>query len=639
MSPARPAFRLGLVLSLLLGLLVGVTTPVQAATGDLFSWGSNDRGQLGDGMTDERHLPVNVTPDFPDEVVAVEGGSFYSLALLADGSVWAWGQDSDGQLANGDDASDSPIPTEVPGLPPITAISAGSRHSMALDENGNIWTWGDNAFGQLGNGSVDDAHSPIQVPSLTAVVDIAAGYRHTLALTENGTVYAWGRNDYGQLGVGDVPNQSIPVVVTTLTDAEIVNVATGSAADISLAMAADGTMYEWGRDPSEGVARSAPVMVEGISDVVDAAVGFSHIQALTADGTVYGWGANRYNGTGNPGFSDTPHWVMDDAVAVVSGVYHSMAIDEQGTLWGWGANTSGVLGTGTQDPEYWPVPVQTSRSFHGVAAGWYHSLAIEIDVSPPTTTITVNNEAPGADWYQSATVTLMTDEPATTTYEVDGGLTQLYTSPFVLPDGIHTITYRSVDESENVEDDQTLTVKVDGTTPTIQPIQSQTLDPLSPAGAPVVFTPVVIDLLTPTGDLIVSCVDQFENPFVSGQFAPPGTLTTITCTVTDLAGNEASTAFTVQVFGSGDLFADLRGLIAGLNLPGSTGQTLLTQVAIAEAMANAGQPGLSCVQLTSLDLQVKAQESKRRIDRRDAAAIYAQTQQIRYIIGCGGMPG
>jgi len=637
MPHARPAFRLGLVLSLLLGLLVGVTTPVQAADGDLFSWGTNLFGQLGDGTYDNRNLPVSVTPDFPDEVVAVAGGVAHSLALLADGTVWAWGQDLYGQLGNGD-AYDSLVPTQVSGLPPITAISAGSLHSVALDDEGNVWTWGYNSDGQLGINSFDKAQSPIQVPSLSGVVDIAAGFFHTLALTGDGTVYAWGYNEFGQLGIGSGPDQPAPVEVESLSDAEIVNIASGPGSDVSLAITADGTLYEWGTNPGGAGTRVTPVLVAGISDVVDASAGYVHIQALTADGTVYGWGDFQYNGTGGTEVTHTPHWVMDDAVAVVSGVYHSLAIDEQGTLWSWGRNTNGQLGTGTNDYKSLPVVVQTSLRFRAVAAGYDHSLAIEGDIALPTTTATVNGEAPNDGWYQSATITLIADEPATTTYEVGAGPTQTYTDPLPLSEGEQTIRYRSTDLAGNVEKDQTLTVKVDGTNPTIQPISGQTLDSVSLAGAPVTFTTVVADNLTPTDELAVTCVDQFSNPFTSGQYAPIGT-TTITCTVTDLAGNTASTSFTVTVLGVGDLFGELRSMIAALGLESSMKQTLLTQVSIAELLANGSQPGLSCVQLTSLDLQVKAQESKRRIDRRDAAAIYAQTQQIRNVIGCGGMPG
>jgi len=219
-------------------------------------------------------------------------------------------------------------------------------------------------------------------------------------------------------------------------------------------------------------------------------------------------------------------------------------------------------------------------------------------------------------------------QPSTTTTVSTEGANQQVSSP------------ACADAAGNTATPQTITgINIDLTNPTIQPIPNQTLDPVNASGTPVVFTTVVADNLTPTNELVVSCVDQFSNPFTSGQYAPAGATTTITCTVTDLAGNTASTSFTVTVLGVGDLFAQLRAMIADLDLDRSVERTLLTQVAIAEMLANGSQSGLSCVQLTSLDLQIKAQESRRRIDRRDAAEIYAQTQQIRSVIGCGGLPG
>jgi|GEM_PF-1280409 len=650
MPHARPAFRLGLVLSLLLGLLVGVTSPVQAAGGDLVSWGYNAHGQLGDGSTDTRTLPVSVTPDFPDEVVEMAGGFGHSLVLLADGTVWAWGWNNVGQLGNGDAAGDSLVPTLVQGLPVITAISAGAAHSMALDVDGNVWTWGSNGNSQLGLGpsAPSIATTPTRIVAFDAIeiVDIAAGAAHALALDTNGTVYAWGNNSRGELGDGSTTDQPAPTPVTFPPDTNIDRVAAGPGANHSFAITTTGTLYGWGANfrgqaaPGSTSDQLTPAVVAGVDDVVDVGGGDRHTLVLTATGEVYGWGENTFGQVGT-GTEDvliaTPTLVLTGATAIAVGTAHSLALDENGMIQAWGSNQFGQLGDGTTSHRRAPTPVQSTRTFTTIAAAEHHSLA-SLDLTPPTTTATVNGEAPNDGWYQSATVTLIADEPATTTYEVDANATQTYTDPFPLPDGEHTITYRSTDPFENVEDDQTLTVKVDSTAPSIQPIQSQMLDPVSPAGAPVFFTLIVADLLTPTDDLLVTCVDQFDNPFTSGQYAPIGT-TTITCTVTDLAGNTASTSFTVTVQGVGDLFGELRSMIAALGLDSSMQQTLLTQVNIAELLANGSQPGLTCVQLTNLDLQITSQESRRRIDRRDAAAIYTQTQQIRSVIGCGGMPG
>jgi len=262
---------------------------------------------------------------------------------------------------------------------------------------------------------------------------------------------------------------------------------------------------------------------------------------------------------------------------------------------------------------------------------------VTVDQRAPTTTAEVTG--PGQTvWYRSASVMLTTDESATTTYSINGVGPQAYAGPFALPgDGLHEVAFQSVDTLGNEELTKTITVWVDGTAPVFQPLADQTLDPIGPAGAPVFFKPVVTDNLSSLGSISATCVDQQGNPFASGQFAPAG-VTTITCSATDQAGNTASESFVVTVQGVDALFTELDSLLVDLNLDSSIERTLLTQAALAETFANSGQPAMSCVQLVSLDLQIKSQESRRRITARDAREIYALTQQIRSVIGCGGAP-
>jgi|GEM_PF-2019165 len=262
---------------------------------------------------------------------------------------------------------------------------------------------------------------------------------------------------------------------------------------------------------------------------------------------------------------------------------------------------------------------------------------VTIDQTAPVTTASIS-ETPGQDdWYQTATITLSPDGPATTSYSINGATAQTYTGPFSLTtDGIHIITFWSVDILGNAESERSLVVKVDDTAPVFtQPLADRTLDPTSPDGAQVFFSPTVIDTLSSAGGITTTCVDQFNNPFQSGDIAPVGT-TIITCTATDLAGNSNSVGFTVTVRGVGSLWEQLRATIVALDLTSSSERTLLVQTQIAEGLANANQVGLSCVQLSSLDMQIRAQESKRRISRQDAYEIYAQTALIRAVIGCGG---
>jgi len=635
--------------AMLLSLFAGSTGPAIAGESHGWGWGMNSGGALGDGTSTQSTSPVPMV-GLPDDIIQIATGYEHSLALTADGSVWAWGENGEGQLGTGDNI-DSTVPVEVSGLEDVTivAISCGIGFSLALTDQGHVYSWGDNSDGALGDGTFTHSNVPTRITTLADIVDIASGSYHALALSSSGTVYAWGRNQYGQLG--DIESaggmQASPIVVPIPSSDPIVNIASGPGSQHSMAISASDKLYEWGFDyvqyisdtssTQEELTRATPAEVAIIPGVVDAALGVDHNLVLTETGALYSWGWYVAAGIDWPtNIVETPQQVMSDVNAIAAGRYHSLALTTGGQVWIWGSNMYGQVGNGATVLQATPDQIMPTTTIGLIAAGVYHSLVLEADLTAPTTTATVDGPQGQDDWYRSATVTLSTDETATTSYSINGGDLLTYAAPFPLPDGVNTITYSSTDIWDNIEEDQTLTVKVDGTSPTIQPIQSQTLAPISPAGAPVVFAPVVADTLTPSNDLLVTCVDQFDNAFASGQYAPPGTLTTITCTVTDLAGNVASTAFTVQVLGSGDLFADLRGLITGLNLTGGTGQTLLTQVAIAEALANGGQSGMACLQLTSLDLQVKAQESKRRIDRRDAAAIYAQTQQIRNVIGCEG---
>jgi alpha-tubulin suppressor-like RCC1 family protein len=194
--------------------------------------------------------------------VEVVGGSGHSLALMSDGTVYAWGTDFTGQLGvNMQDTGGSIYPLQVHGpdnvgyLTGITRLAAGENFSLAVKEDGTLWAWGDGAHGQLGLHS-DNYHTvPYQVHGLdnvgylTDVVDVAAGQHHTLALKSDGTVYAWGGNGYGQLGIHSNDDHTVPYQVHGPNDMGylfgIIKVAAGDY--FSLALRDDGTVWAWGR--------------------------------------------------------------------------------------------------------------------------------------------------------------------------------------------------------------------------------------------------------------------------------------------------------------------------------------------------------------------------------------------------------
>ncbi|MBM2813220.1 MAG: hypothetical protein HW416_3979 [Chloroflexi bacterium] len=142
-------------------------------------------------------------------VVAVAAGEYHSLAVKSDGSVWAWGDNYYGQLGDGTTTNRS-APTSVPGLTGVVAMAAGYGHTIALRSDGSVWAWGDNSFGHLGDGTTTSRSSPVRVPDLTGVTYVAVGDTYTMAIKADGTILSWGDSTYGQLGDGTFANRSVP---------------------------------------------------------------------------------------------------------------------------------------------------------------------------------------------------------------------------------------------------------------------------------------------------------------------------------------------------------------------------------------------------------------------------------------------
>ncbi|MGY2895656.1 RCC1 domain-containing protein [Deinococcus sp. UYEF24] len=316
--------------------------------------------------------------------VSIAGETYHSLAVLTDGTVRAWGDNSSGQLGDGS-TTDSSTPVPVSGLRNAVSIAGGNRHSLALLADGTVRTWGDNAFGQLGDGTTTDRYTPVPVSGLSDAVSIAGGSFHGLALLADGTVRAWGDNSSGQLGDGSTTNRSSPVPVSGLRNA--VSIAGGTYH--SLAVLTDGTVRAWGDNSSAQLGdgsttdSSAPVPVSGLRNAVSIAGGTDHSLALLADGTVRAWGQNSSGqlGDGSTTDSSTPVPVsgLRNAVSIAGGGFHGLALLADGTVRAWGYNGSGQLGDGTTASRSTPVPVSGLSGAVSIAGGTDHSLALLAD--------------------------------------------------------------------------------------------------------------------------------------------------------------------------------------------------------------------------------------------------------------------
>ena len=307
------------------------------SNGDLYSWGWNGQGQLGNGTNTDSNVPLPVrtagTPMAGKKIVHVStGGNFYkgsSLALSSEGKVYSWGANDQGQLGNGT-ATNSNLPVEVKteGTPmagkKIIQTAIGVTHSMALDSEGNIYAWGWGGEGQLGNGENNNSNVPILVKKEgtglegKTIKKVMAGGMFSMVLTSDGSLYSWGKNNYGQIGDGTTNNYNLAVAVKT-----------------------EGT-------PMAG------------KTVVDFSISNEHTVALTSDGQIYAWGRNESGqlGDGTNTASTLPVAVRTvgtpfagkKAVQVVAGGWegaHSLALGTDGTVYSWGRNLNGQLGDQT----------------------------------------------------------------------------------------------------------------------------------------------------------------------------------------------------------------------------------------------------------------------------------------------------
>jgi alpha-tubulin suppressor-like RCC1 family protein len=292
--------------------------------GTAWSWGVNDSGQLGDGSQTNRTRPVAVSFSAPaPTIVEISAGHYHSLAADSAGNAWAWGRNNNGQLGDGTTQKRT-RPVRVGTLTSVHLLAGGRDHSLALKNDGTVWAWGSNAFGQIGDGTTTRRLSPVQVLGLTRpVIQIAAGREHSLAVEDDGSVWSWGSNVYGQLGDGTKTNRTRPVPVTGLSSG-VTDVEAG--AHHSLALRSTGTVASWGRnyrgELGDGTTtiRVLPITVPGISGVTSIAAGRDHTLVVLNDGTMRGWGFNTSGqlGDGTTTTRRTPVTVLGVTGAVLA---------------------------------------------------------------------------------------------------------------------------------------------------------------------------------------------------------------------------------------------------------------------------------------------------------------------------------
>jgi alpha-tubulin suppressor-like RCC1 family protein len=346
------------------------------------SWGRNDLGQLGDGTTTDRSVQGGIT-GLGTGVVQVSAGIRHGLAVTANGTVWAWGDNSEGELGDGTTAGRT-TPVQVKKLTGIVQVAAGGNFSLALRSDGTVWQWG------------NDQLTPVRVAGLTGITKIAAGGGLALALRSGGTVWTW----YG--------NVAVPARVTGLS--HVTAIAAGFDAGYAIRATRLGTsLWDWGGNAGgqlgDGSTASHPTPepVTGITAPGIAAVtaGFLFAAALGTDGSVWGWGGDA---GGQLGDGTLHTWVLRPVQTIEpgSGIIqlsasdsqqifplryppkdeHMLALNADGTVLAWGGNFQGQLGIGSQGG----LGSGFVHGLHGatqVSAGGGFSLAVYL---PPQNT-------------------------------------------------------------------------------------------------------------------------------------------------------------------------------------------------------------------------------------------------------------
>jgi alpha-tubulin suppressor-like RCC1 family protein len=357
--------------------------------GSLWATGDNARGQLGTGTTASQ--PAWVQVGSGTNWVRVAAGAQHSLALQANGTLWAWGDNTYGQLGTATNSGTGFVatPTQVPGT--YTQLAAGNAHSLALQANGTLWAWGDNFYGQLGSTANNTTHTPNPTPTqvgTTSYTQLAAGYDFGLALRQDGTLWAWGRNTYGQLGNSTRTGTDDATPTPTQVGAAVyTQLAAGQYH--SLALQADGTLWAWGNNfygqlgtaTSTGANTANPTPTQVPGTYTRLAAGLGHSLALQATGSLYAWGNNAAGqlGTGSGAPSSTPTQVPGTYVQLAAGASHSLALQATGSLWAWGSNSSGQLGGGSTSPAAPPAATGTALPTRSTALGSSFGLAVRAD--------------------------------------------------------------------------------------------------------------------------------------------------------------------------------------------------------------------------------------------------------------------
>ena len=320
----------------------------------LWLWGSNDVGRLGDNSVVSESSPVQtISAGTNWKQVSASLGNVSTIKT--DGTLWLWGYGPVGRLGNNSTISvSSPVQT-ISGGTNWKQVSGGAAHAAAIKTDGTLWLWGCETTGRLGANVIISRSSPIQtISGGTNWCRVSAGGFHTIATKNDGTLWTFGYNAFGQIGSGTTANASSPVQ-TISGGTNWRHISTGLST--SAAVKDDGTLWLWGfggggrLGTDSTLAQSSPVQtVSGGTNWKQVSLGCHHSAAIKTDGTLWLWGCGACGrlGSNSEASVSSPVQTISGGTnwkQVSVGRGHSGAIKTDGTLWLWGCGGYGVLGT------------------------------------------------------------------------------------------------------------------------------------------------------------------------------------------------------------------------------------------------------------------------------------------------------
>jgi alpha-tubulin suppressor-like RCC1 family protein len=366
-------------------------------TGHVDCWGDGEQGQLGDGSLASSTVPVEVQGIA--NATQISAGGVHTCAVLATSHIECWGRNGAGELGDGSNSPTQDTPVEVQGIGNATSVSGGWEHTCALLSTSHVDCWGANFYGQIGNGGPGHGTSyetPVEVKSLSGAIRLSSGSYHTCAVLTGGAIDCWGDNQWGQLGNGTLANANVPSPVKAISNATAV----AGGEEYTCAALSSGHIECWGRNYWDQLGNgteansSVPVEVAGLANASAVVAGSDHTCAILSSSHVQCWGDNTYGQLGDATTTDaeTPVEVeaITNAARLAAGEYHTCAVLLTGHVDCWGSNGAGQLGDGTSSgPEQCersnaiflpcattPVEVQAITTAIAAAAGGDHTCAL-----------------------------------------------------------------------------------------------------------------------------------------------------------------------------------------------------------------------------------------------------------------------